>query len=257
MEKTGKPRTCVTSSHKTRLWTGPARQIAGTWLACGVKSPGLAPNATAPGRPAVTFRGQQWHSRRNRFAALRGPQNASRYMSKQLKTKSKRRLCSTAMSRRAARRREGGPARNRRRRSRLHGGRHRGARRPGTGAAPARHVYRRHRRKGAASPLRRSHRQLDGRGAGRARDLHRRRAQRRRLPHRHRQRPRHPDRSASEVPEEVGARSHHVHAAFGRQVRQQGLRDLGRSARRRHLRGERPLLAARGRGRAQPETAIA
>ena len=71
---------------------------------------------------------------------------------------------------------------------------------------------------------------------------------------RHRQRPRHPGRSASEIPEEVGARSHHVHAAFGRQIRLQGLRDLGRPARRRRLRGERAVLAARGRGRAQPET---
>ncbi len=35
------------------------------------------------------------------------------------------------------------------------------------------HVYRRHRRKGAASSVRRSDRQLDGRGAGRPRDLHR------------------------------------------------------------------------------------
>ena len=32
---------------------------------------------------------------------------------------------------------------------------------------------------------------------------------RRRLPDRHRQRPRHPGRSASEIPEEIGARSHH------------------------------------------------
>ena len=45
----------------------------------------------------------------------------------------------------------------------------------------------------------------------------------RRLPDRHRQRPRHPGRSASEVQEEVGARSHHDHAAFGRQVQLQGL----------------------------------
>jgi topoisomerase-4 subunit B len=36
-------------------------------------------------------------------------------------------------------------------------------------------------------------------------------------------------------PKQVGARSHHDHAAFGRQVRLQGLRDLGRPARRRRL----------------------
>ena len=54
-------------------------------------------------------------------------------------------------------------------------------------------------------------------------------------------------------PKKIRARSHHVHAAFRRQVRLQGLRDLGRPARRRRLRGQRPLLAARGRGRAQPE----
>ena len=52
---------------------------------------------------------------------------------------------------------------------------------------------------------------------------------------RHRQRPRHPGRSASEVPQQVRARGHHDHAALGRQVRQQGLRDLGRPARRRRV----------------------
>ena len=140
------------------------------------------------------------------------------------------------------------------RRGRLYRGRHRGARRPRAGAPPARHVYRRHRRKGAASSVRRSHRQRHGRGAGRACVLHRGGTGRRRLSDRHRQRPRHPGRSASEISEEVRARSHHVHAAFRRQVRLQGLRDLGRSARRRRVRGQRAVLAARGRGRAQPET---
>ena len=131
--------------------------------------------------------------------------------------------------------------------------RHRGA--GGTGAGPpaSRHVYRRHRREGAASSVRRSHRQLDGRGAGGTRLLHRGGTGRRRIPHRHRQRPRHPGRSASEISEEIRARSHHVHAAFRRQVQLQGLRDLGRPARRRRLRGQRPLLAARGRGRARAE----
>ena len=139
------------------------------------------------------------------------------------------------------------------RRGRLYRGRHRGAGRTGAGTPPPRHVYRRHRRKGAASSVRRSHRQRHGRGAGRACLLHRGRTGRRRISDRHRQRPRHPGRSASEISEEVRARSHHVHAAFRRQVRLQGLRDLGRPARRRRLRGQRPLLAARGRGRARAE----
>ena len=46
---------------------------------------------------------------------------------------------------------------------------------------------------------------------------------RRRLLARHRQRPRHPGRPASEIQEQVGARSHHDHAAFGRKIRLQGL----------------------------------
>ena len=59
--------------------------------------------------------------------------------------------------------------------------------------------------------------------------------ERRRPPDRHRQRPRHPGRPAPEIPGQVGARSHHDHAAFGRQVRRQGLRDLRRPARRRRV----------------------
>ena len=139
------------------------------------------------------------------------------------------------------------------RRGRLYRARHRGARRPRAGAAPARHVYRRHRREGAASSVRRSHRQLDGRGAGGPCHLHRGGTGRRRIFDRHRQRPRHSGRSASEISEKIRARSHHVHAAFRRQIRLQGLRDLGRPARRRRLRGERAVVAARGRGRARPE----
>ena len=46
---------------------------------------------------------------------------------------------------------------------------HRGAGGARAGAPPARHVYRRHRREGAASPVRRSHRQFHGRGARRPR----------------------------------------------------------------------------------------
>ncbi len=52
-------------------------------------------------------------------------------------------------------------------------------------------------------------------------------------------------------PEEVGARSHHVHAARGRQIRLQGLRDLRRPARRRRVGGQRPLRrCSRSRSRA-------
>ena len=47
------------------------------------------------------------------------------------------------------------------------------------GPPPARHVYRRHRREGAAPPLRRGDRQRHGRGGRRPRDLHRGRASRR------------------------------------------------------------------------------
>ena len=71
--------------------------------------------------------------------------------------------------------------------------------------------------------------------------LHRGRASAGRLPDRHRQRPRHPGRPASEVQEQVGARSHHDDAALGRQVRRQGLRDLRRPARRRRLGGQRAV----------------
>ena len=129
---------------------------------------------------------------------------------------------------------------------------HRGARRAGAGAPPARHVYRRHRREGAAPSVRRSHRQFDGRGGGRPCHLHRCRADRRRVPHRHRQWPRHPGRPASEVQEQVGARSHHDDAAFGRQIRLQGLRDLGRPARRRRFGRQRAVGSPRGRGGARP-----
>ena len=48
-----------------------------------------------------------------------------------------------------------------------------------------------------------------------------------------------------EVQGQVGARSDPDHAAFGRQVRRQGLRDLGRPARRRRLGGQRAVRRAR------------
>ena len=95
---------------------------------------------------------------------------------------------------------------------RLQRRRHRGAGRAGAGAAASRHVYRRHRRKGDAPSVRRGHRQFDGRGGRRPRHLHRCRAFGRRVSDRHRQWPRHPGRSASEI-QEVGARSHHDDAA--------------------------------------------
>ncbi len=66
-----------------------------------------------------------------------------------------------------------GDARGRRARGRLHRLRHRGAGGAGARPAPARHVYRRHRRAGAAPPLRRGDRQLDGRGGRRPCQLHR------------------------------------------------------------------------------------
>jgi hypothetical protein len=69
---------------------------------------------------------------------------------------------------------------------------------------------------------------------------------------RHRQRPRHPGRPAPEIQEQVGARSHHDHAACRRQVRRQGLRDLGRPARRRRLGRQRAVGRPGGRGRARP-----
>ena len=69
---------------------------------------------------------------------------------------------------------------------------------------------------------------------------------------RQRQWPRHSGRSASEIPEEIGARSHHDDAACGRQIRSQGLRDLGRPARRRRLGRQRAVGPSRGRGRARP-----
>ena len=140
-----------------------------------------------------------------------------------------------------------------RRRIRLHRQAHRGAGGARAGAPPARHVYRRHRREGAASPVRRGDRQRDGRGAGGPRHLHRGGDGGRRLHQRHRQRPRHSGRSASEVQEQVGARSDHVHAARRRQVRLRGLRDLGRPARRRRVGGERAVRPHGGRGRARPE----
>ena len=83
-------------------------------------------------------------------------------------------------------------------RERLYRVRHRGAGGARAGAPAARHVYRRHRREGAAPPLRRGDRQRHGRGGGGPCHLHRGRSvEDGRLRHRDRQWPRHPGRSAS------------------------------------------------------------
>ena len=60
-----------------------------------------------------------------------------------------------------------------------------------------------------------------------------------------------------EVQEQVGARSDHVHAARRRQIRLQGLRDLGRPARRRRLGRQRAVRAHGGRGRARADSSTA
>ena len=146
---------------------------------------------------------------------------------------------------------EGVRAQSRLRRERLHRQAHRGAGGPGAGAPPPRHVYRRHRRKGAASSVRRSDRQFDGRGAGRARRLDRSRDGGQRLRLRHRQRPRHPGRPAPQVQEQVGAGSDHVHAARRRQIRLESLRNVGRPARRRRVGCQCAVRAHGGRGRAR------
>ena len=96
-----------------------------------------------------------------------------------------------------------------RRRGRLYRAPYRGAGGARAGAPAPRHVYRRHRREGAASPVRRGDRQRHGRGARRPCRFHQGRDGGRRLHHRDRQRPRHPGRSASEVQEQVRARSDH------------------------------------------------
>ena len=76
---------------------------------------------------------------------------------------------------------------------------------------------------------------------------------RRRLCYRHRQRPRHSDRCASEVQEQVGARSDHVDAACRRQIRLRSLRDFRWSARRRRVGRQRAVRAHGSRGRARAD----
>ena len=125
---------------------------------------------------------------------------------------------------------------------------HRGAGGAGAGAQAPGHVHRRHRRARAAPPVRRGARQRHGRGGRRPRQADRGQPRRRRRADRQGRRPRHAGRPAPEVPGQVGARGHHDHAALGREVLRQGLRDLRRPARRRRLGGQRPLRAGRGDG---------
>ena len=76
---------------------------------------------------------------------------------------------------------------------------------------------------------------------------------------RRRQRPRHPGRPAPQISGQVGARGDPHHAPFGRQVRGQGLFDLGRPARRRRQRRQRAVDRddRRSRARARSSTARA
>ena len=104
----------------------------------------------------------------------------------------------------------------------------------------------------AASSRRRNPRQRDGRGGGRPCQLHRGDAGGRQFPHRPRQRPRHPGRSAPKIQESERAGGHPDHAAFRRQIRRQGLRHLRRPARRRQFGGQRAVRSDGGRGRARP-----
>ena len=129
----------------------------------------------------------------------------------------------------------------------------RGAGGAGARPPPPRHVYRRDRRARAAPPRRRSDRQCDGRGGRGPCDADRGRARRRQPADHHRQWPRHPGRSAPQISRQVGARSDPDHAPFGRQVRGQGLCDLGRPARRRRQRRQRAVDRHRRRGRARQE----
>ena len=129
----------------------------------------------------------------------------------------------------------------------------RGPRRARAGPPPPRHVYRRHRRARAPPPRRRGHRQCDGRGGRRLRHPDRGRARARQPPDRHRQRPRHPGRPAPQISRQVGARSDHDHAPLGREVRGQGIFDLGRPPRRRGQRRQRAVDRNDRRGRARQE----
>ena len=133
----------------------------------------------------------------------------------------------------------------------LHRARHRGAGRARARPQAPRHVCRRHRRAGDAPSRGRGARQRHGRGRRRPRRHDPSRAAQPATRPGARQRPRHPGRPASQVQEQVGARGHPHHAAFRRQVQQQGLRDLGRPARRRRLGGQCAVGRAGRRGRAR------
>ena len=135
---------------------------------------------------------------------------------------------------------------------RLHRARHRDSGGAGAGAPSARHVCGRHRPAGAASPARRADRQCDGRSHRRPCEPDRDRAPRRRLGVGQGQRPGHPGRSAPQIRERLGAGGDPHHAALGRQVRRQGVCDIGGAARRGPLGGQRALGGADGGGGTRP-----
>ena len=117
---------------------------------------------------------------------------------------------------------------------------------PGGRPQAARNVHRLDRRARPASSRLRGRGQRRRRGAGRLLRPHRRDAARRRRGPGAGQRPRHPGgRAPGGAP--PGGRGRADHAARGRQVRRQVLRGLRRPARRRRVRGERAVGAARGR----------
>ena len=113
----------------------------------------------------------------------------------------------------------------------------------------ARDVHRLDRPDRAASPRLRDRRQLDRRSAGRLLRSGQRHDSHRRLGDGHRQRPRHPDRSARERQIGRGGRPHR--AARRRQVRQRQLQGVRRPARRRRLGRECAVGNARSRDLAQ------
>ena len=139
----------------------------------------------------------------------------------------------------------------------LHRQGHRGPGGPRARAPQARHVYRRHRRAGAASSGGRSARQRHGRGGVGTRLAHRDDARGGRHAHGERQRPRHSRRSSSQVQAEIGAGNHPHHAPFGREILGEGLQDRGRAAWRRALRRQRLVRMARGGSRARPQALCA
>ena len=129
-----------------------------------------APDAIVRLAECITIRPRPWHSR-DRFAS--SPQRPIRTHG-QNRQEARASAGQDPVRPAGIARRAGPPARpararqaERRRRGRLHRAPHRGAGRARAGAPAPRHVYRRHRREGAASPVRRGDRQRHGRGARR------------------------------------------------------------------------------------------